>query len=101
MPVLMAYPAGTPVQIRRSSSGPEAPRPLRLGNGVVERSVIRAFLEADGPMGVGEAHATVERLLGHPVSRDSVCSCLSIGARGERPRFERVGRGRYQIARAL
>lgn len=101
MTVLEAYPVGIPVQIRRCWSEPEAPKPLRLGNGVVQRSVIKALAEADRPVDVGEAHATVEGLLGHPVSRDSVCSCLSIGARGERPRFERVGRGRYQIAQAL
>ena len=72
----------------------------RAGNGVIQRAVIKALLEADRAMDVGETHAEVEVLIGHPVSRDSVNSCLSTGARGARPRFERVARGRYQLARA-
>jgi len=34
--------------------------------------VIKASVEADRPMDVGETRATVQKLLGHPVSRDSV-----------------------------
>lgn len=51
-------------------------------------------------MDVGEVHTTVEGLLGYPVSRDSVNSCLSTGARGARPNFERVGPGRDGLNRA-
>jgi hypothetical protein len=99
MTVLEAYPAGVPAQTSRARSELAAPKPLRLGNGVVQRSVIRALLEADRPIDVGEAHTAVEAHLGHPVSWDSVSSCLSTGVRGARPRFERVGRGRYRLNR--
>ena len=45
-------------------------------------------------MAVAEVHAAVELCLGHPVSPESVNSCLS-SARGSAPRFWRVARGRY------
>jgi hypothetical protein len=44
-------------------------------------------------------HAAVERLLNNPVSRDTVNSCLSVGARGKDALFERLGRGRYRLRR--
>jgi hypothetical protein len=100
MGVLDAFPGGIPEQIGRYRRAPEASRPRRLGNGVVQRAVIKALVEADRPMDVGEAHAAVEELLGCPVSRDSVGSCLSTGARAARLGFERVVRGRYQLARS-
>jgi len=50
-------------------------------------------------MDVGEIHATVERLIECPVSRDSVNSCLSTGARGAHPSFQRVERGSYRLNR--
>jgi|GEM_PF-7077779 hypothetical protein len=48
-------------------------------------------------MGVREAQVAVEALLGHSVSRNSVNSCLSTGARGVPPSFERVAPGRYRM----
>jgi hypothetical protein len=91
--VLDAFPGGIPEQIGQYRPVPDAPRPLRLGNGVVQRAVIKAFVEADHAMDVGDAHAAVEELVGHPVSRDSVTSRLSSGARGADPRFERTAPG--------
>ena len=44
--------------------------------------------------------AAAESLLGHSVSKDSVDSCLSKGARGKKPRFERVSHGYYQLIRS-
>jgi len=76
------------------------PEGKRLGNGVVQRALIKALVEAGLAMSVGEAHAAAEALLGHRVSRGSVSSSLSTGARGTRRRFERVERGRYQLARS-
>lgn len=73
------------------------PNARRLGSGVVQRAVIKALRAAGRPMAVGEAQVAVEALLGHSVSRDSVNSCLSTGARGVRPSFQRVGPGRYQL----
>jgi hypothetical protein len=70
----------------------------RLGSGVVQRALMKALAVSAGPMGVHEAQAAVEALLGHGVSRGSVNSCLSTGARGVRPGFERVAPGRYRFA---
>jgi len=89
-----------PEQIGPDRPPPEASGPRRLGNGVVQRAVIEVLAQADRPMDVGEVHTTVEGLLGYPVSRDSVNSCLSTGARGARPNFQRVGPGRYRLNRA-
>ncbi len=72
---------------------------MRLGNGVVLRAVVDVMAIQERPMAVAEVHAAVECCLGHPVSRESVNSCLSTGARGARPRFERIAPGRYQLAR--
>jgi hypothetical protein len=69
----------------------------RLGNGVLQRAIVKALAAAGRPMGVGEAQVAVEALLGHGVSRDSLNSCLSTGARGELPSFERVAPDRYQL----
>ncbi len=98
--VLDAFPAGFPDQAGQDRPVPEASGRRRAGNGVVQRAVIEVFTQADRPMDVGEAHTTVEGLLGYPVSRDSVNSRLSTGARGARPNFQRVGPGRYGLNRA-
>jgi hypothetical protein len=74
------------------------PMTTRLGNGVVQKAVISAFVAAGRPMGVSEVQMAVEAQLGHPVSRDSINSCLSSGARGQEPRFERVAHGCYSLA---
>ncbi len=70
----------------------------RLGNGVVQRAVVKVLAAAQRPMRVLEVHGAVEGLLGHPVSKDSVSWCLAAGVRGMAPRFERVARGRYVLA---
>jgi hypothetical protein len=44
-----------------------------------------------------EIHHEVEEQLGMPVARGSVRQCLSDEARHVRPRFVRVGHGRYKI----
>jgi hypothetical protein len=75
------------------------PKARRLGNGVVQRAVIRALAVAGRPMDVCEAQTAVEALLGHGVSRDSVNSCLSTGACRVQPCFRRVAPGRYRLIR--
>jgi hypothetical protein len=69
----------------------------RLGDGVVQRAVIKALVAADQPMGLTEVHLAVEGLLGRTVSKDSIKWCLSTGVRGKEPRFERVARGCYRL----
>jgi len=97
--VLDAFLGGIADQAGRDRPVPDAPKTHRAGNGVIQRAVIKALSEADRPMDVGEARTAVEGLLGYPVSRDSVCSCLSTGARSREPQFERVARGCYRLIR--
>jgi hypothetical protein len=71
--------------------------PARLGNGVVQRAVIKVLAAAQQPMRATEVHAAAEELLGHPVSKDSISWCLAAGAREKEQRFERVARGCYRL----
>ena len=70
----------------------------RLGNGVVQRAVMGALVAARRVLTVAEVQAAVEERLGMEVSGDSVRSCLSSGARGPQPIFERTGPGCYRPA---
>jgi len=98
--VLEAFPEGVLESAPRCRLEAEASKALRLGNGVVQRAVIKALALAARPLGVSEAQTSVEAALGHPVSKDSVNSCLSTGVRGAQPRFQRVAPGRYQFVRS-
>jgi hypothetical protein len=73
------------------------PEQRRLGNGVVQRAVVRVLGDADGPMRTGEVQAGVERLLGRPVAKESVSWSLRTGSRGTRPRFECVAYATYRL----
>jgi hypothetical protein len=75
------------------------PATSRLGNGVVQRAVVKVLASADGPMRGVDIHLAVEHLLGHPVSKNSVSWCLAAGARTCTRRFMRRGRGRYCLGR--
>jgi hypothetical protein len=69
----------------------------RLGNGVVQRAVVKVLTSAQRALTVLETQAAVVDLLGHPVSKGSINCCLSTGALGDESRFERVARGRYRL----
>jgi hypothetical protein len=69
----------------------------RLGNGVVQRAIVKVLASAQRPLTVLEVRAAVVDLLGRPVSKGSINCCLSTGALGDEPRFERVARGRYRL----
>lgn len=71
----------------------------KLGNGVVQRAIVKALVAAERPMGLAEVQTEVESLLGQSVSLNSIKWCLSTGARGGKPRFERVARGCYRLIR--
>lgn len=77
------------------------PEPLpasgRFGNGEVQRSVVKV-LAANGPMRAANVYLAIRGLLGDRVPKDSIYSCLSTGARGKKPRFERVAPGCYRLA---
>jgi hypothetical protein len=80
-----------------STTHPE-PEPAtgRLGNGEVKRAVIKALAEADRPMRGADIHLAVERLIGRPISKNSVGWCLAAGAKGKEPLFERIAQGYYR-----
>lgn len=65
--------------------------------GWVMDAVVRVLADEGGPMHRRKVHAAVERLLGLPVSKDSVDWCLSNGARTKEQRFERVSPGCYRL----
>lgn len=70
----------------------------RLGNGVVQRAVVKVLAMAQRPMCGQEVRLGVEVLLGHPVSENSISSCLAYGVRRREPLFVRVTRARYVLA---
>ena len=81
------------------SSRPDeaSPTAKRLGNGIVQRAVIKVLAMADRPMRIADVHQGVEDLLSIKVSKDSVNSCLSTKARGEDPMFVRTEPGVYRL----
>jgi hypothetical protein len=69
----------------------------RLGNGVVQRAIVKVLASADQPMRLRAIHSAVEDLLGQAVSKESVSWCLRRSRSGERLRFERVAYGCYRL----
>jgi hypothetical protein len=67
--------------------------------GWVLAAVTEVLKAAGEPMRARMIHAAVEKLVGEPVSWSSVKNCLASRVGGRSPRFERVGRGRYRLAR--
>jgi hypothetical protein len=80
--------------IERSVPEPETGR---LGNGVVQRAIVKVLAAATGPSHVADIHLAVERLLGRTVSKESVSCALLKGIRGAEPRFERISVGCYRL----
>jgi hypothetical protein len=85
------------VKPKEGRSRPSPPAPRRLGNGVVQRAIAQVLRAADEPMRTGEIQAGVERLLGHPVAKESVSWSLRTGSRGDEPRFEQVAYATYRL----
>jgi hypothetical protein len=83
----------------RATQAQSRPAQGRLGNGVVQRAVMRVLADANGPMRTREVQASVERLLGRPVAKESVSWSLRMGSRGPRPRFECVAYATYRLGR--
>jgi hypothetical protein len=74
-------------------------RTKRLGNGVVQRAVVKVLAAAEGPMRLADIQAAVAVQLGQSVSKESASWCLRTGTQGSEPRFERVAYGCYRLAR--
>lgn len=77
---------------------PSAKRP-RPRSGAIQKAVVEALSATTEPMRIRDLQAAVERLLSMRVSKSTVNSCLSVGAGGANPRFERVSPGRYRLRR--
>jgi hypothetical protein len=87
-------------RLRRSDAPPRAIKSQRQRDrrpGWVIDAVVRVLADEGEPMRSTHVRAAVEAMLGHSVSKDSVDSCLSQGARGKEPRFERVSYGIYRL----
>jgi len=95
--IVLAVP---PDDLMAATRRPEPPpcKTGRLGNGVVKRAAIKVLAAADGPMRGADIHTAVARLLGYPVSKNSVSWCLAAGTQGKRPCFVRVSYGCYLLA---
>jgi hypothetical protein len=96
--VLDALP-GAPLETTAASCSPLVPAPRRLGNGVVQRAVVKVLAAAGAPMRHADIHAAVQGQLGQSVSKESVSWCLRTGSRGSEPRFERIAYGLYRLRR--
>jgi hypothetical protein len=96
-PLLAVFEALPDEPIEPTAQPEPLPASGRLGNGEVQRAIIKVLASARRPLTVLEAQAAVVDLLGHPVSKGSINCCLSTGALGDEPRFERVARGCYRL----
>jgi hypothetical protein len=67
--------------------------------GTVRNAIIQVLQNASTELRTRDIHARVEELLQEPVCRGSVKSYLAKGCVTNVPRFERVARGRYRLAR--
>jgi hypothetical protein len=83
--------------LREAANSPHPAKRVQLRSGAIQAAVIKVLADSPEPMQAIQIHAAVERLLSMPVSKDTVKSCLSEGARGADVRFERLGRGRYKL----
>jgi hypothetical protein len=96
-PLVAVFEALPDVPLEPAEQPTLPPETGRLGNGEVKRAVVKALAEADRPMRAADIHLAVERLLGRPISKNSVGWCLAAGAKGKVPRFERAAYGSYRL----
>lgn len=83
--------------LRQANKAPRSQTAFPPRSGAIQQGVIDVLAASPEPMQFIEVHAAVERLLSMPVSKETVKDCLWKGARGEKPRFERVRRGLYRL----
>lgn len=96
----LAHLAKTLAGLRASGAEPRAVTSRRLRPrrpGWVLDAVVQVLADRPESMRLTHVHAAVETLLDQTVSKDSVGWCLSTGARGKEPRFERVAYGCYRL----
>jgi hypothetical protein len=93
--VFEAFPEGTTPN--EGEAAALMPPPMRLGNGVVQRAVVKVLAAAEQPMRVAEIRIAVEAAFGHTVSYESVSWSLRAGSRGDDPHFERTSYWCYRL----
>jgi hypothetical protein len=74
------------------------PRPTPAKTSPVLETVMQVLEMAERPMRVSEIHAAAEQLSDESLRSTSVKAALAAGAPGQRPCFQRVGHGVYQLA---
>ena len=60
-------------------------------------TITLVLARAGQPMRACQIHAAAKQLAGEPLLWTSVKAALAAGASGQRPRFQRVGHGIYQL----
>ena len=83
--------------LAKVGASPREIQTLKPRGGEIQKAVIATLTAASEPMRVKDVHAAVEQVLAAAISKDSVNSCLSTGARGNAPRFERTQEGWYRL----
>ena len=67
--------------------------------GWVLAAIVRVLTDRQEPMRAKDVHVAVGALLGEPVRWSSVKNALADNVAGSSPRFVRVARGRYTLAK--
>jgi hypothetical protein len=85
--------------LRKAEASPRQPRSVSPRPSPVLETVALVLTLAEQPMRAREIHATAETLAGQQLHWSSVKASLAAGASGRSPRFERLRRGVYRLAR--
>jgi hypothetical protein len=80
----------------RSAPQAQPQSKIRPRAGAVQEAVMRALAEADRPLRAREIHTAAQKLVGTPLSWNTVKDCLHKQARRPGSPIERVGHGRYR-----
>jgi hypothetical protein len=83
----------------RSLAGRRGPQPqeqsqIRRRTGTVQGAVIKALVNASGPLGAREIHAAAQLLASEPLSWNTVKDCLHKNSRQPNSPIERMSHGR-------
>lgn len=85
--------------LSQAAQSPHPPAKAQPPHGAAQEAVVKVLTACTPePMQIKDIKAAVERILKKPVSRDTINSCLSVGAKRADPRFVRVKPGWYRLA---
>jgi hypothetical protein len=85
--------------LHRAAMDPKQPRPLPPKVSPVLETVTGVLERAGRPMRACEIHAAAERIAGQPLLLSSVKAILAAYSCRNNPRFRRISRGIYELAR--